>query len=603
MKKIFRMAKAELSKIFTRPSMFLLTGILVIALVLSFFFFSPKTVTTKTTYDYSDTFNIYNAFMEDYSKNSDDDIINENDIINAKKDIELYLKTDTYTDFCNKVYELKYYMFGTNENEIGEFRSIMQNTISNNQPNSKLQGVYLTDCVRAFNGLKTQVGNVTGFMLENIKDKDINFYLPTKTYNDTYETLTDMYKYIPNELDLKNYTIKMLIERYEYLLVNYNLTKMYNNIASCEKIEIDEAKLKKLLDDYFYSNLKENTSSSTGYSPINNLKNYYDDIETYYLETLSTPNDKKVISNLNEKIAKYFDYAKVCKELIENKFELLRIGEKSDDEISKYVSFSKTSAYNLRSNVTKNSYIHKTGNFGYQYLNSFNFNTNSGTETNAFDFVVYAMQILSCFIIIFTIFFAVGTLSGEQSSGTLKMIATRPYTRNKVYSGKFLACFSVALILLLVSFATSLTVGAVAFGFTFKNVLLIFNSSKVMIMNPLVLILLYLLNIFIDVVFYIALAIMVSMFIKQTAISTALTSGLYIASTILIGTVKSSWLRFIPTTNLQLFKFLTTSKIGIFSFSIVPNTDLVFALVIVVLCTLAFDLISRFLFSRRSIDK
>jgi len=139
--------------------------------------------------------------------------------------------------------------------------------------------------------------------------------------------------------------------------------------------------------------------------------------------------------------------------------------------------------------------------------------------------------------------------------------------------------------------------------FTFKNVLLIFNSSKVMIMNPLVLILLYLLNIFIDVVFYIALAIMVSMFIKQTAISTALTSGLYIASTILIGTVKSSWLRFIPTTNLQLFKFLTTSKIGIFSFSIVPNTDLVFALVIVVLCTLAFDLISRFLFSRRSIDK
>ena len=49
MKKIFRMANAEMSKIFMRPSMFVLTTILVFALIFSFLFFAPAESNTKFT--------------------------------------------------------------------------------------------------------------------------------------------------------------------------------------------------------------------------------------------------------------------------------------------------------------------------------------------------------------------------------------------------------------------------------------------------------------------------------------------------------------------------------------------------------------------------
>ena len=63
MKKIFRLAIAEFNKIFYRPSIFILTALLIAALVASGFMFKPTTNTTKLNYASNNVEGIYSIFV------------------------------------------------------------------------------------------------------------------------------------------------------------------------------------------------------------------------------------------------------------------------------------------------------------------------------------------------------------------------------------------------------------------------------------------------------------------------------------------------------------------------------------------------------------
>lgn len=599
MKKIFRMAKAELSKIFMRPSMFVLTGVLIIALLFSFFFFKPTSTSTKFTYSLSNTTSIYTTFEKDYKGF-------ENQLISAKTDIDEYL-ADTgniYQTFSADFHSLKQFFVGTQNADgtttPGEFPATIY-TIA--ESNGKLTGTDLSKCQRVFTTLRAKVNALSDYMVENIKNKKVNFIITESFYEETYKTLIKFQDNIPSNTDLKEYSSKMVVERYNMLSKNYDLTTIDNKISKLETITIDNTKLTELLDKYFYTNFSATVSgTATEYTHTGKLKEHYDNIINFYNLHTGTA-QKDIITEMNELVAKYYDYIQICKALISNEFELLRIGNKTDDQIATYVGFSGVSIYNLKKQITTSKYFFDNNTFGYEYLTAFNFNKNSGTETNAYDFAFYAMQILSMFITVFVIFFATSSLSGEQSSGTLKMIATRPYTRNKIFSGKFLACFNVALILLTVSLVSSLAIGFATYGFSFQKVLVVMNAETLFITNPIILLFIYLASILIDIVFYIALAIFISMIIKQATVSTGLSSAIYLVSIVLLGSIKASWIRFVPSLNLQLYKFFTISQSGMFSFSVVPNTSLLTCGIFTVAFIIVFDLFARLLFTHRSLDK
>lgn len=585
MKKIFRMANAELSKIFMRPSMFVLTGVLIVALVFSFFFFSPTAKSTKFTYNLSNTQSIYTEFLKDY-----DDF--EAELITAKNEIEEYLADtgDVYNTFAEDFHSLKVYFY----NE-GYY------SIINLAGNLTTQD--LNKCKTVFATLRAKTSKLTDYMINSIKNKKINFFLPEATYEKIYKALSNMYDNLPSDKDLQSFTASMVIDRYNLLLNSYDIEAFDIEITNLEAIEIDLTQLSVLLDNYFYTNFKV-TQSATGdvYTHQGNLETLYNNVIDFYDKNNDTTVEE-VVYEMNEHVAKFYDYIQICKALMSNEFELLRIGSKSDDQISTFVGFSGVSIYNLKKAITTSKYFYDNNTFGYEYLTAFNYNTNSGTETNAYDFAFYAMQILSSLIIVFTIFFATSVLSGEQASGTLKMTATRPFTRNKIYSGKFLACFNVALILLVVSFAASLAVGFANYGFSFPNIMVVMNADTLFITNPAVLMLIYLASIMIDVIFYIAIAIFISMIIKQATVSTGLSSAIFIVSKIIFGTVTASWIRFVPTLNLDLYRYFTTSQTGLFSFSVVPNTSLLTSGIFAGLFILVFDLFARLLFTHRSLDK
>lgn len=585
MKKIFRMANAELSKIFMRPSMFVLTGVLIIALVFSFFFFSPAENNTKFTYNLTNTTSIYTQFQKDYESF-------ENELVTAKAEIDEYIADtgDIYNTFAEDFHSLKTYFYNEGYYTI---INLAGNLTSND----------FNECVTVFNTLRGKTKNLTDYMVYNIKNKKINFFFPQSSYEKIYKSLSNMYDNLPSNKDLESFTSSMIIERYNLLLNSYPIDDYDVEISKLESITLDSDGLSKLLDDYFNTNFKTAQSTfGTVYTHQGKLETLYNEIISYYNSNIDTT-DEIVVAEMNERIAKYYDYIQICKALISNEFELLRIGTKSDDQISTFIGFSGVSIYNLKKQITTSKYFYENDTFGYEYLTAFNFNKNSGTQTNAFDFAFYAMQILSCFIIVFTIFFATSVLSGEQSSGTLKMTATRPFTRNKIYSGKFLACVNVALILLGVSLLASLAIGFATFGFSFQNVLVVMNADTLFIVNPLILMLIYFISIVVDVIFYTALAILVSMIIKQTTVSTGISSAIFIVSKVMLGTVTASWIRFVPSLNLDLYRFFTVSQTGMFSFSVVPNTSLLTCGIFALLFILIFDIFARFLFTHRNLDK
>ena len=62
MKKVFRLARAEYSKLFLRPSIFILTTILIVGLVLSFMLFKPSKNINKIEFEGNSVASIYQDF-------------------------------------------------------------------------------------------------------------------------------------------------------------------------------------------------------------------------------------------------------------------------------------------------------------------------------------------------------------------------------------------------------------------------------------------------------------------------------------------------------------------------------------------------------------
>lgn len=588
MRKIFRMASAELNKIFMRPSMFVLATVLVLALILSFTMFKPTSVNTKYTYQLNNTTSMFLKFENEYEG------LEEN-LINAKKNIDEYLSisNDTFDKLKNLSQAAK-----------SQFYDHVYLAVVGMKKDQQYPSI--TDKQKVIDEFKVfdeKINELKEFLLINVKNKDINFFITTVNFEEIYNTIKALDEAIPSTTDLENFSTSQIVERNNLILTSFDLETINTEIHNLEKIDIDDSALQALLNSYYFPNIIETTTAGvTTYTHTGKLLELYEDVESYYYANVDSANES-VINNLNERIAKFYDYIQICKALIENNFELMRIGNKTDDEIVGYNGFSGVSIYNLKLEIATSKYFFDNNTFGYEYLRAFNFGINSGVETNSFDFMFFAMQILSALITLFVVFFACGSISGEQNSGTLKMTAIRPYTRNKIYSGKFLACFNVALILLLVSFVASFAVGLASFGFTSTNALVVINASTVITINPLVLMLIYFLSILIDIVFYISLALLISMLIKQTTISTALTSSIFIASTIISGTATASWIRFIPSTHLGMFKFFTSSNTGLFSFSIVPNVNMLMSALIVIVSILFFDIFGRILFTHKSIDR
>ena len=582
MKRVFRLANAEFNKIFYRPSIFILTAILIGSLVLSYLLFTPTQNINKLSFEGTSVGAIYQEFTNSTgtkdTKNAIDAYMTTsyNTIDEEYQSIAGEDKLKTMTDNVTSLYV---YLQQTVLEE--------QTSIYGNTTGDSLTSTQKNDLIDLFKELKNRADELLRY-LAKIKGETLNFYLKTSEYETIYAEVQDLYENVPT--DYSSYKTKSDFSRLSNSLrSNIDLKSSREIVGKLEKLTISEEIYNQLVETYY-------TNAQTKLEEV-----YFKQIEDFYVDYYESKEETDM-NQINEYIAQYYSFAVMNTTLLENKFMLLRVNDKSDTELKDLVGYNELSKYNITEQNTKYEYMLEKEDFDYNYLNSFNFNMASGSSSNAYDFTVYAMQILSIFIIVFTVFYACSSIAGDQTSGTMKMIAIRPYTRNKLFLGKFLACLMFGVMLLTISLVASLVVGGVMYGLPLTNVLVVFNSTNVMTISPILLLFLYLLSIVINLIFYISLAMFFSLIFKSNTLSVFLSSALYALQIILNGTTNSVWLKYTPWGHFDLFKFFGNSKLGFLSFNILPDSNFIISAVVLGLMIVILNTISHFIFKTRDIS-
>lgn len=580
MKKVFRLANAEFNKIFNRPSIFILTAFLIILLVLTFFIYKPVATSTKLSYTANTVGGIYTEFVG--TKNT----VNKSTIDKSFEDVynrtklefDSITKDDKLKSFTDKTTSLYVYL---NETLLSE-----QTRIYGPSGGNSLNSSQRNQLVSIFKALKQKASELLSYMAE-IKGTTLNFYFTYSNYDAIYNEIQKLYDACPN-----NYDVYKTKEDFSHLSntlrTNFNLQKSRDIIANLKKLSIDFDVYDKLVKTY-YTDAKAK------------LNDYYMvNIDKFYNENFDSKDENK-LNDINNLISQYYSYTKMNMSVLENKFMLLRINDKSDTELKDLIGYTEVSKYDLNEQNQINDYLLKNNTFDYEYLRSFNFNTASGSVSNVYDYTVYTMQILSLLITIFTVFYACSSIAGDQSNGTMKMIAIRPYTRNKLFTGKYLSCVIFGVMLMLISLIASFVVGAIMYGVPLTSCLVVFNSSTILTINPLLLLLLYFLSLVVNLLFYISLAMFICLIFKSNTLSVFIATLVYAAQVVLCGLVQSAWLKYTPFGHFDLFKYFGNSKAGMFCMNILPDANFIVSALVIGLMIVVLNSLSHLIFKTRDI--
>lgn len=569
--KIFRLARAELNKLFQRPAIFLMAGFLVVALVLVSFFYNPTLRTdTRISYQGANTTEIHTQFQAEKTT-----------IIAELSSLVDEINTETYNinNNSSRLDELKN-LIANAEGALEDFHSeLLKDSKNINNMRSKLE-VY-----------KTRVLNIQTFL--STIETNIDFFITTGQLN----TLKSFFERLNNDIpsNTTNYTVDNMVELGNFLVLNRNFSDhVYPTLNALKEITLDVTEVNRLVEQY-YNNIAVGENSR--------LSLYEKQIEEYYLAHIGS-SEEEDMQELNDMFSNYKSIVLMAKECLDNSFTLLKVNDISNATLSSYVGFSDLNKYTLEESLTKNTYLLDNGKFDKDFANNFNFGTTAGFTTTAYDFTIYAMQILTFIIAVFCLFFGAGLIAGEFTGKTMKMLAIRPYTRNKIYLGKLLACVAFMLILLLISFVASFVVGAILYGVDLPNVLLIINATSATVVHPMVVMLIYLASSILNLLFYISLALLLSVVFRSSTVA-VLTSFIVYVVTILCNMlmVTVSWFKWLPIAHLDIFKYFggASSTGGFLTFNTIIDANLWLSFGYILGIIFVFNLASLIVFKKRNI--
>lgn len=522
MGKISKLFKGELKKIFLGLGMFFMAGFLILTLTIAPKLFNPvqkNDISTTISINTSTVEDVYSSFLgykTDY----------ENRLASLESDIQSLIENNS--DFRKNLINIS--------SDIYELRMQLNSLVYSGSNQSKLNClISLISRTEDYKSLYTEYisHSTTPLILVSEQlDFDINFELETllKLLNKDGDKTTDNF-YIELNDSLENYKCAA------------NLKSFTNNIKnlkySSEKLQstLDEYKTKK--DDYkieVLSKINQNLNAAT--------------LDEEFNIGLSNINDTKELAQ------KYLScnnsYYNILKEDL-----LLNISSNySDAEMSSFLKFENFNSYSHNENLVKNIYLYNNDYMDSQFASMFAFNTNCGAQTTAFDYMYFTMEIASVLIIIFTVVIGAGMIAKEYSDGTIKLLAIRPFSRNKIVLAKILATMFLSFILVLTVVAVSLITGIILYGISFPAMLVVLNGTIAFTLPIWAVFLIYLACLLIKIWVFALLSIAISVLFKSYVLSVCLSAGIYILNLIVTFVSKgASWLKYNIFANLDLFKY------------------------------------------------
>ena len=599
---MFRLYKAELKKIFLKPSIFVVTGLLILMLALSTFLYNPNTRdNTKNYVNYPSRYGrvseIYNEFDAGTTYSFDKKQLLKT-LDDANTYIEFYEGENTVVDDletkleninnAEKIYEGEHDRWVTYNNIYQSSHNPADKTTADNQQ-------------------------------EIVKNARINFKNQftffLNYYSDAIISAGDNVRVLSTK-DINNNIVDN---------VNTCLT-YFEKFPTTVTEDPDGAIIAQLKADGYYAKLKSNVSKLIPFEPdkelVGSLQSYIDTanerLVTYYdkIQTFANENSSSVNSvDLKQIKILITDYALTVTNaynVVTNSIKLSGLSKYSATAINKYYGFESANFYEMNEKLAKVKYLFDHDDFDYNYADTFSIIQPSNQEINGFDYSYYALRLCTLFITIYIVVLAASTIAGEQSAGTLKLLAIRPYTRNKLLTCKILATLSIGGILLLVSSVATLVVGGINYGFASAPILYVFNSTKAGVMSPVFMYLLALISMFIEVSFYALLSVCISTVFKSNIGAVSVSTLIYFISLVLnVVAVNVPLLGYLPFANISFFKYFGSSFVtysnangllqGILTPTVYTGGSFWISFVIFTVSTGLITYITYLLFKRRDI--
>ena len=560
---MFRICRAEFKKLFLKPSIFVLAGILIFVLASCSFLYKPNDRPSSYVPLLGETTvsGYYNKLDRTDGILTDSFINYENKIKNAKTYISYYetefdakaeLKRQLDEDFMTayRNYGIAYTNYLNNDVESNRTslinaRQAFYNIIFNSE--SSIKASY--EIYRNVSNDNQKMNFLTTKSLDN--NIDNLFQDCSKIFKDAQtkngEDEIAIYKEIKNNID--NINFKAKLESYFDELIAFIPNAEYVNSLK-DYITETENRLGLILDE-------------TNVYSHSDTEGLYKEIADFVNSTKSIPaenNDKANLTKLQKMVTQYKQSCENLLNLVTNGIKLDGLKQYENMELTKFTGLDNFNYYEQKEEQVKLLYLFKTNTFEFDYATPFSMDQPSNYNVNAFDFSYFALRLCMFIIVIYVITVAASTITGEQSNGTLKMLAIRPYNRSKLLAGKLLSTLLIGTLLIAVSAVATLAVGGISYGFASNPVLVVFNASSASAMSPVLLYFIYLLTLIVEMAFFVLLALAISMLFKSQIASVAISILVYFGTIVLnmlLGT--ASWLKILPFTNINLYKYLGSS--------------------------------------------
>lgn len=581
MLKLPRLIRGEMNKIFMRPILYVLTLVLVFALVLSVTIFDPteRTDIQINNYDkcktYSDVMAAFNSPSSTNLKGkavANDYIAKSNQIL---LDYENISSNSTKEALSNGLKTVKSY-FDTYRTEINggvstptTLESLRQNIILNLNTVKKDYENYVS---ASETNARFIIKDSTNIAISTNLEK---FYLTINATNiDT--TSINTHRQIANSIISADYITK--------------LTAYFD-----------------LIEDIKFTN--EAIATYKGY--VQKSQNFMNEIQTKMNDLMLTENDENVDALINY-AKSYYLVGLNAYNLTKNIVYYLPVENYNDSEINTYYRYNGVYGYQLREEISKEIFYVETKQTPLNLANTFSSSVTSNATVNAFDFVYFGLEIFGFIIIVFAVILGAGMIAGEYNSGTLKLLVVRPYSRHKIILSKIISTMLISTIFVIFGTVILFLIGLFMFGADFTPVLAVFNSTHAFTISPVLLLLIYLATLLFKILIYTLFAVAISVLFKSNVAAVTISIMVYFFSTVFNALFQSAyWYTFWPFCNLDLFKYFGGSFIvsangnnilsGLVSSSILYNGSFFFSLGIALLIGVICAVVSHVVFAKRDI--
>ena len=590
MQKIFRLTNGEIKKIFLSPIIFVMTAVIILALTIAPKFFTPdENITTESSVTLSGykVTEIYSSFLNEYKSDYENSytsaLVEYHSLIENPKDkaqsllSKMNIIKQAWADFLTSIDTLEN---ASTDEEI----STAKNNSLNKQNILKEKFV---DMENYYTNLIQQYSIPLILVTEQI-DMDIQDNLGRAKSILTYSSSEKNIEYFKN--------IKNLIENFDCI------NKLEDNIAKVKDLSYSTENLQ---SNYNYFQTLSSEKTSTALEKVNSLNQE----ASLNAEFDANESNQILMKNL---IIRYLSACSNATKTLNNDLKYNIIEEYGDVAMAQYVGFEDANSYRLAEAKTKYCYLLENDYADSDLASTLSFNKNSYSETNAFDYMYFAMEIVSIVIITFTVVLGAGMIAKEHSQGTIKLLAIRPYKRWKIIFAKTLATLFFGFVFVLLSTIVTLITGIIIYGISFPTMLVVFNANTVFVAPIWAVFLIYLATLMLKIWIYALLAIAISTIFNSYLASVCIAVGIY-ATNIIVTFVSrgATWLRYNVFANIDLFKYFGGSfsssynslqnLTNLFSSPVFPGVNFNVSLVIVASIIVILNVAMLTVFNKKDI--